>query len=265
MITETTTKGAGDSPLTLTSVRVAFGGLIALAGIDLDVGRGERLAILGPNGAGKTTLFNVVAGDIAPSAGTVTIAGEDVTSAPPRRRPALGVARTYQKTRLFSGLTVEQNLVLARVGKVGGHRRFRRGPALADARERARRVAHDVWLGDFVDQPVASLSHGQQRQLEVGLAVITEPQLLLLDEPASGLSRGERERLIEFLTGLEKTVTLVLIEHDMDVALQVADRVMVMADGEKVAEGETEAMRNDERVHEIYLGTQPGGPVGESA
>ncbi len=245
----------GQPLLRLASVRVAFGGLLALAGIDLDVGQGERLAILGPNGAGKTTLFNVIAGDIVPVSGSVTIGNEEVTTAPSRRRPSLGVARTYQKTRLFSGLSVEENLVLARIGKVGGHRRLRNGAAVADARQRARAAAEGVWLRDELDRPVADLSHGQQRQLEVGLAMITEPSLLLLDEPASGLSRGERERLVELLEQLDESVTMILIEHDMDVALRVADRVMVMADGQKITEGNPDEIRNDERVHEIYLGT----------
>jgi branched-chain amino acid transport system ATP-binding protein len=245
----------GHPLLRLVSVQVAFGGLVALAGIDLDVGQGERLAILGPNGAGKTTLFNVIAGDITPVAGAVVIDGEDVTAAPSRRRPALGVARTYQRTRLFPGLSVEQNLVLARVGKVGGHRRLRNGPAMADARALAKQAAESVWLRDELDRPVADLSHGQQRQLEVGLAMITDPALLLLDEPASGLSRGERERLVELLERLGSSVTMILIEHDMDVALRVADRVMVMADGQKITEGTPDEIRTDTRVHEIYLGT----------
>ncbi|MEM7275707.1 MAG: ABC transporter ATP-binding protein, partial [Actinomycetota bacterium] len=242
--------------LQLTSIRVAFGGLLALADIDLEVGQGERLAILGPNGAGKTTLFNVVAGDIVPTAGTVTIAGRDVTVAPPRQRPELGVARTYQRTRLFPGLTVEENLVLARIGKVGGRRRLRRGATYEDARDRARTAADRVWLGDQLARPVADLSHGQQRQLEVGMATITEPDLLLLDEPASGLSSGERERLVELLEDLDRSSTLILIEHDMDVALRVASRVMVMADGRKIIEGDPATVRADEQVHRIYLGSR---------
>lgn len=245
-----------DPLLQLTSIRVAFGGLLALADISLDVGQGDRLAILGPNGAGKTTLFNVVAGDIPPTAGSVVIGGQDVTLAPSRRRPSLGVARTYQKTRLFSGLTVEDNLVLAHIGRAGGHRRFRSGVPVATARSRAREVAASVWLSDEFDRPVADLSHGQQRQLEVGMATITDPDLLLLDEPASGLSSGERERLVDLLEALPAEVTLILIEHDMDVALRVADRVMVMADGRKITEGTPDEVRQDERVHEIYLGSR---------
>jgi branched-chain amino acid transport system ATP-binding protein len=238
------------------SVKVAFSGLLALSGIDLDVREGERVTILGPNGAGKTTLFNVIAGDIAPTAGLVRIDGVDVSTAPSRLRPSLGVARTYQKTRLFSGLTVRQNLVLAKVGRTGGHRRLRAGAEMQNAQETATNTAERVWLTGQLETPVADLSHGQKRQLEVGMAIATDPRLLLLDEPASGLSRGERERLIELLRALESSVTLVLIEHDMDVALRVADRVVVMADGSKITEGTPDTIREDPRVHEIYLGSR---------
>ena len=208
--------------LRLSSVSVAFGGLLALGGIDLDVAQGERLAVLGPNGAGKTTLFNVVAGDIRPTSGSVWIKGVDSTLLPSRRRPSLGVARTYQRTRLFPGLTVEDNLYLAVVGRHGRHRSLRRTPIDEQWRIRARDAARAVWLGDRLESAVGDLSHGEQRQLEVGMAVVTNPDLMMLDEPASGLSRGERERLVELLDSLAADVTLLLIEHDMDVALRVA-------------------------------------------
>ena len=183
----------------LRDVVVAFGGLLALGGVNLDVARGERLAVLGPNGAGKTTLFNVIAGDLHPTGGTVTINGVDCTTAPSRRRPRLGVARTYQKTRLFPGLTVEDNLQLAWIGKHGSHRSLSRRGLRGAGRDAARAAAAAVWLGDQLDTVVGDLSHGQQRQLEVGMVVVTEPELMMLDEPASGLSRGERERLTELL------------------------------------------------------------------
>jgi branched-chain amino acid transport system ATP-binding protein len=242
--------------LDLRGVSVAFGGLLALSEIDLRVGLGERLAILGPNGAGKTTLFNVIAGDISPTTGTVHIAGDDVTLKPSRVRPALGVARTYQKTRLFADLSVAENLTLAAMGKDGRHRRLLHGATSTSIAERSRAAADKVWLSDVFDTLVADLSHGQRRQLEVGMAVVTEPLLMLLDEPASGLSRGERERLIDLLEDLEHTMTLILIEHDMDVALRVAERVMVMSDGRKLSEGTPETIREDPVVHAIYLGTR---------
>lgn len=233
---------------------MAFGGVIALRGVDLDVTQGERLGILGPNGAGKTTLFNVIAGDFAPSAGTVTIGDQDVSTAPARIRPSLGVARTYQKTRLFPGLTVADNLFVAIVGKHGGHLRPYGRKADSEFRERAARAAAAVWLNDKLAVAVADLSHGEQRQLEVGMALSTDPSLLMLDEPASGLSRGERERLVDLLNSFDEKVTLILIEHDMAVALNVAERLVVMADGVVVAEGTPDDIRANQLVHDIYLG-----------
>ena len=254
-----TTETASESQeplLRMRGVSVVFGGLRALGGVDLDVARGERLAILGPNGAGKTTLFNVLAGDIRPTEGSVEIRGVDCTLLPPRSRPQLGVARTYQKTRLFPGLTVEDNLYLALVGKHGRHRSLRRSAVDRQWRDQSRLAAERVWLGEQLDGLVSDLSHGQQRQLEVGMAVVTEPAVMMLDEPASGLSRGERERLTHLLNDLAVGVTLLLIEHDMDVALEVADRVVVMADGETVAGGTPDEIRHDPLVHEIYLGSE---------
>jgi branched-chain amino acid transport system ATP-binding protein len=240
--------------LELRSVAVAFGGLLALGGVDLDVAQGERLAVLGPNGAGKTTLFNVVAGDIKPTSGLVLIRGVDCTSLPSRRRPSLGVARTYQRTRLFAGLTVEDNLYLALVGTQGRHRSLRRTSIDEQSRATARDAAEAVWLGDQVGSYVGDLSHGQQRQLEVAMAMVTKPDLMMLDEPASGLSRGERERLVELLESLAPEMTLLLIEHDMDVALRVANRVVVMADGLTIAAGTPDEIRGSTIVREVYLG-----------
>ncbi len=253
--TDTDTPSTGvQTLLRLEAVSVAFGGLLALGGVDIDVAQGERLAVLGPNGAGKTTLFNAIAGDIAPTSGTVTIKGVDCTALPSRLRPQLGVARTYQKTRLFSGLTVEDNLYLAQTGKRGRHLPLWRNACDAEMRATARHAATRVWLGKQVDEKVSDLSHGQQRQLEIGVALVTEPDLIMLDEPASGLSRGERERLVELLEALPRDSTLLLIEHDMDVALKVADRVVVMADGKTVAAGTPDEIRSDPMVHKIYLG-----------
>ena len=245
-----------DPVLRLRGVGRRFGGVHAVRDVDLDVVHGERRAILGPNGAGKTTLFNLVAGDFAPTTGTIEVMGTNVTRQPARRRTKLGLARTYQKSRLFLGLTVEDNLYLAVVGREGGH--LRPVPSRKDAvyRERARAAAERVWLGHQLDTPVGSLSHGEQRQLEIGLASVTEPRLMMLDEPASGLSRGEREKLTQLLLGLDRDVTLILIEHDMDVALRVAEYVTMMHDGRIVVEGTPEEIRNDRLVHDLYLGGQ---------
>jgi branched-chain amino acid transport system ATP-binding protein len=251
-----TTLLEGTTPFVeLRGVIVAFGGLRALRGVDLEVARGERLAVLGPNGAGKTTMFNVIAGDLHPTAGAVVIDGVDCTTAPSRFRPRLGVARTYQQTRLFPGLTVEDNLHLAWIGKHGGHRSLSRRNLRGAGRAAARRSAAAVWLGDRLGTAVGDLSHGQQRQLEVGMSYITSPQLMMLDEPASGLSRGERDRLTELLLALGADTTLLIIEHDMDVALRVAERVVVMADGAIIAAGTPDEIRHDPLVNEVYLGT----------
>jgi branched-chain amino acid transport system ATP-binding protein len=240
----------------LRSVTVVFGGLRALGGVDLDVAPGERLAILGPNGAGKTTLFNVVAGDLAPTSGSVRIKGVDCTRLPSRSRPRLGVARTYQKARSFPGLSVADNLYLALVGRRGHHLSLWRRGSDRTLRTRAAAAAESVWMHELLDTRVSDLSHGQKRQLEIGMALATDPDVLLLDEPASGLSRGERERLTELLESLPVDVTLLLIEHDMDVAFQVARRVVVMSDGTMVASGTPDQIQANPLVHEIYLGSE---------
>jgi branched-chain amino acid transport system ATP-binding protein len=164
------------------------------------------------------------------------------------------VSRTYQKTRLFLGLSVEDNLQLAWIGKAGRHLSISRRALRSDARDAARAAAASVWLGDQLNTLVGDLSHGQQRQLEVGMVVITDPELMMLDEPASGLSRGERERLTELLSVLSVDTTLLLIEHDMDVALRIAERVVVMADGLVIATGGPDDIRGDPLVNEVYLG-----------
>jgi len=224
--------------------------------VDLDVAHGERRAILGPNGAGKTTLFNLIAGDFQPTSGTIDLMGTDVTNLPARKRPTLGVARTYQKSRLFPVLSVEDNLYLAILGRDGGRLRPLRSAHEREQRERARAAAERVWLADSLGLLVGSLSHGQQRQLEVGMASATDPKLMMLDEPASGLSRGERERLTELLLSLPADVTLLLIEHDMDIALRVASYVTMMHDGQKIVEGTPDEIRDNQVVHDIYLGTR---------
>jgi branched-chain amino acid transport system ATP-binding protein len=261
MTTEHTTTSTvpTDSPaVELKSITVAFGGLLALDRVDLTVEHGDRLAVLGPNGAGKTTLFNVIAGDIRPSAGTVTVNARDCTRSPSRLRPSLGVSRTYQKTRLFSGLSVEDNLYLAQTGKQRRHLSMRRTSRDDELSERARSIAERVWLAPHAGTQVNDLSHGERRQLEIGMAIASDPEIMLLDEPASGLSRGERERLVELLHALAPEMTLLLIEHDMDVALRVAERVVVMADGVTVAAGTPAEIRDDPLVHTIYLGRGGG-------
>ena len=250
---DVTTEPAGPI-LRLRGVGRRFGGLDAVRDVDLEVAHGERRAILGPNGAGKTTLFNVISGDMPQTAGTIEFLGQDIGGIPAPGRTRLGMGRTYQKSRLFLGLTVEDNLYLAVLGSRDGHLRMVRKAADREMRERARELARMVGLESKLSELVGSISHGEQRQLEVGMARATEPVLMLLDEPASGLSRGERVALTDLLLGLDRSITLILIEHDMDVALRVAERVMMMHDGRKIVEGTPDEIRANDLVHELYLG-----------
>jgi branched-chain amino acid transport system ATP-binding protein len=231
-----------------------FGGVVAVRDVDLDIAPGERRAVLGPNGAGKSTLFNLIAGADTPSSGSVELFGADVTYLGARQRTRRGLSRTFQTSRLLTGLTVEDNLYLAAVGVTGGRFRLVRSGRDTEAREKARRTAASVGMTDRLDTLAGDLSHGEQRQLEIGLALVAEPRMLLLDEPAAGLSRAERQLLTALLLSLDRDVTLLLIEHDMDVALTVAERVTMMHDGVVIVEGTPAEIRADQRVHDLYLG-----------
>jgi branched-chain amino acid transport system ATP-binding protein len=245
--------------LRLRGVGRRFGGVHAVRDVDLEIRPGERRAILGPNGAGKTTLFNVISGEFGPTSGSIELFGRDVTSEPGRKRARLGLSRTFQTSKLFLGLTVEDNLYLAVLGARDGHLRIVRSRKDAQMRERAREMAAVVGLEDVLDREVGELSHGEQRQLELGMARATGPKLMMLDEPAAGLSRAERVRLTELLLELDPGITLILIEHDMDVALGVAEWVTMMHNGTVLVEGTPEEIRANETVHELYLGSGEAG------
>ena len=194
--------------LRLRGVGRRFGGLDAVSDVTLDVADGERRAILGPNGAGKTTLFNVVSGDIPPSAGTVEMFGEDVTHLPARNRARLGLARTYQQSRMLMGVKVEDAIYLSVLGVSGGRFRPVTLPHKDRAmRERARAAAAKVAIDHRLDDVVGDLSHGEHRQVAIAMALASEPKVLMLDEPAAGLSRGERQLLTEILVGLDSAIT----------------------------------------------------------
>lgn len=248
------------SALSLRGLSCRFGGVHAVSNLDLDVSAGERRAILGPNGAGKTTLFNLISGEAFPTAGRVEVFGQDVTGTPVRKRIKLGLTRTYQTSRLFSGLLVVENLYLGALGVAGGHLRPLRLPRDGELLERARAIAERVGLGARLEVVVGSLSHGEQRQLEVGVALAGSPRIMMLDEPAAGLSPAERGSLTDLLLSLDPTVTLLLVEHDMDVALRVANRVTVMHEGRIVAEGRPDEIRANQLVHDLYLGRGYGSP-----
>jgi branched-chain amino acid transport system ATP-binding protein len=244
--------------LHLRGVGRRFGGVQAVRDVDLEIRPGERRAILGPNGAGKTTLFNVISGEFPPTAGTVELFGHDVTGEPARRRARMGLSRTFQTSRLFLGLSVEDNLYLAVLSVHDGHLRPVSSKRDVEMREKARAMAEAVGLADRLGSTVADLSHGEQRQLEVGMARVSDPKLMMLDEPAAGLSRAERVRLTETLLALDPAITLILIEHDMDVALRVAQWVTMMHDGSVIVEGTPDEIRANQLVHDLYLGSRYG-------
>ena len=252
---------SGAPVLQLRGVGRRFGGLVAVADLSLEVAGGERRAILGPNGAGKTTLFNLIAGEFRPTTGRVLLFGEDVTRLPAHRRMRRGLTRTYQTALLFGGLTVADNLYLALRGPASARMSLRRPGPDDRYRARARELAVTVGLTGVLETKAAALSHGERRQLELGMALAGQPRLLMLDEPAAGLSPGERGRLTELLLALDPAITVLLIEHDMDVALRVADRVTVMHDGRTIAEGSPAEIRASKTVQDVYLGSGPHPPA----
>lgn len=243
------------SILTLTDVTVAFGALRAVDSASLAVPKGERRAIIGPNGAGKTTLFNAVTGVHPPTSGRIVYEGHDITKLPPHKRARLGISRTFQITNLFPSLSVADNMVLALRGL--SPRKFSLfGSADADAVERRRMSAalEASRMHERADIPVKELSYGEQRQLEIALALVTEPRLLLLDEPAAGLSPAERSLVADIIRTLDRELTVVLIEHDMDLVLGLVDFVTCLHEGKVLVEAPPAAIRNDQRVQEVYLG-----------
>lgn len=233
---------------------VHFGGVKGVDSVSLRVERGERWAIIGPNGAGKTTLFRAISGEVQPTKGRVHLFGADMSHASPYKKAQKGLGRTYQITNLFQALTVEENLAIA-----------------AQARSLTRFIAWrplriKTWLDDRISevlqqvglvgrryQVVAELSHGEQRQLEIAMALAGGPELLLLDEPGAGLSAAERRIMRKLISSLPRDLSIVLIEHDMSIALELVDRVLVLDNGRPIAEGDPEAIRMNQYVQDVYL------------
>ena len=246
----------GDPPaLRLDDVSRRFGGVVAVDGVSLELGEGERVSVIGPNGAGKTTLFRLIAGEMRPTAGRIHLFGRDVTAMPPHRRARNGLARTFQVSNLFVGLTVAENVRLAsQAGSRDQWRFWSRMSGSDGAALAAAEALERVGLERRADDRVADLSHGEQRQLEVAMALVTSPRLLLLDEPAAGLATAERGRLKLLLEALPRSLPLVLIEHDMSLALGLADRVLCMHNGRPIAFGLPDEVRRDRTVQAVYLG-----------
>jgi branched-chain amino acid transport system ATP-binding protein len=232
-----------------------FRGVIAVDDVSLVVAPGARFGIIGPNGAGKTTLFNLLSGELAPSAGSVTLFGRNITRLPPHSRAALGLGRTFQITRLFTDLTVRENLTLALHGlsrtKLSLLKPWRRYKTV---QQEADELAAGFGLAGRLSVTAAELSHGELRELEVLLALALKPKVLLLDEPAAGLSPAERVSILELLKSLPKDLTLVMIEHDLDVLRGAVDSVAVLHLGALVMQGSMQQVQQDERVRELYLG-----------
>jgi branched-chain amino acid transport system ATP-binding protein len=219
--------------------------------------------VIGPNGAGKSTLFNLIAGEHRSTEGRIEMFGRDMTRASIQARVHRGLARTFQTSRLFTTMSVADNLYVALCGQPGSVHRFRNADRDAERRERAVELAEQAGLAGTLDTEVGELSHGEQRQLELAMAMASEPRLLMLDEPAAGLSPSERGTLTRTLQELSSEVTLLLIEHDMDIALVVGERIVVMADGEKLLEGTPDEIRGSALVRRIYLGGEIDGDGGD--
>jgi len=232
-----------------------FGGLVATDNLDLAVEPGEIHAVIGPNGAGKTTLIAQLSGELSPTAGTIRFAGEDITALPAPARSQRGLARSFQITSVFRGFTALDNVALSLQAHDGHSFRFwadaRRDRSL---REPARAILDEVGLGDRAHVLAANLAHGEQRQLEIAMAMATRPRMLLLDEPMAGMGREESERMVALLKRLKGRETFLLVEHDMDVVFALADRITVLVYGRAIATGTPQAIRANPEVRQAYLG-----------
>jgi len=250
----------GSSPaVVLENLSRQFGGLRAVDGVSLTVGAGERHALIGPNGAGKTTLFNLISGELPPTAGRIALFGADVTSLAPHERAALGIARTFQITRLFQGLSVLENMLLAcealDARKLVMHRPV---SSYADLQDRAAGLLDRFGLSGMARALARNLSYGDQRKLEVALSMAGRPRLLLLDEPMAGLSAGESRSMHDLLERLEPSIAVLLIEHDMDIAFAFAERVTVLHQGRVLVQGHRDEVSANRAVQDIYLGSGAG-------
>jgi branched-chain amino acid transport system ATP-binding protein len=233
----------------------AYGGLAVTVNCDFMVETGELHALIGPNGAGKTTLIGQISGAVKPDSGRITFDGRDITASPMYRRVHLGLARTYQITNIFQRYTVRENLALAVQARSGSSFRF--WQPVRDEKhlyDKAADAAEQVGLENRLDTPAGQLAHGEQRQLEVGLALASQPKLLLLDEPTAGMGADESGRIVELIMRLRESVTILLVEHDMDTVFQLADRISVLVYGQLIATGKPNTIRANPEVQQAYLG-----------
>jgi len=243
------------SALAVKNLSKSFGGLRVTSNVNLTVERGERRLIIGPNGAGKTTLFNLITGELSPDAGSVSLFERDITRLPIRKRTHLGMARTYQIITLFARDSIQHNVTLALLGLSS----LRWNPFIALARQsqlaaQAREALQRVGLQHLAERPLAQTSYGERRRVEIAMALAQSPKLVLLDEPFAGLSIDERQDVRKLLLAIPREVTIVMIEHDMDVALDLADRITLLHFGEVIVEGTRAEVVADRRTREVYLG-----------
>ena len=243
------------SALAIARLRKSFGGLNVTRDVNLSVEPGERRLIIGPNGAGKTTLFNLITGDLTPDSGTISLLGQDITGVPSRRRAHLGMARTYQIITLFARNTILHNVCLALLGLSS----LRWNPFIDMKRqghivEDARAALKQVGLDAIAERPLSQTSYGERRRVEIAMALAQKPKVLLLDEPFAGLSIDERRDVHQCLMDIPRDVTMVMIEHNMDVALEFAERITLLHFGEVIVEGTRSDVVNDPRTREVYLG-----------
>ncbi|HAM56920.1 MAG TPA: ABC transporter ATP-binding protein [Candidatus Rokubacteria bacterium] len=238
------------------SLTKAFGALTAVNGVTLEVQAGTLHSIIGPNGAGKTTLFNLLTGQFPPTSGRIVFDGRDITGTPAHRIAHLGLARSFQRTNVFPALSILDNVWIAAFARGRSWRGlvWRRSDGYAEVTERARAALADVGLADKADQPAREISHGEQRQLELAIALAAAPRVLLLDEPAAGLSPDETQKMVALVRGLKGRYTIVLIEHKMDIIMGVSDRVSVMHFGSLIAEGTPAEIQRNPEVRRAYLG-----------
>ena len=241
--------------LAIDNLTVQFGGLIALDEVTMDIGVGQRFGILGPNGAGKTTLYNAVTGFVTPVNGTVTLFGDDITTMPTRRRVSRGLVRTFQITTLFPELTVFENVLMASLVTTKTHRKFWQNVTKNEQAVRlARTQLEQLNLAYLAENSVSDLSYGEQRLLEIAVALASNPSVLMLDEPTAGLSAPEITAVVTLINSLPRELSVVIIEHDLDVIFDIAEYLSVLHFGKVIANGSTSEVSSDERVKDVYLG-----------
>jgi len=232
-----------------------FGGVYSLEDVSFSVSGGERLAIIGPNGAGKTTLFNVLAGQLSATRGRVYLFGQEITNIAPNRRARLGMARSFQISNLFFNLTVLDNTLLAIQGRrARSFQMFRSIETYGDMFAKAKKLLSTTDLWEKRDDLVRNMSHGEQRNLEIVLSLASEPKVLLLDEPTAGLTEAESANIFKLVSGLGSDTTVLFVAHDMDLVLNVADRIIVLHYGHTIAEGTPEEIQANPKVKEVYMG-----------